>query len=141
MTTKPPVTAKDIGNGFKAFLADERFIAFVNYGLLMFTVMTFGLSAMVALLIANFVEDKAPDWLKGHYTFQKRTFWYAIGPVLLTAVAYTFVQRHAIASPVINIVVLGLVLASLGYTVGRAIMGFNHLLHSRPVPNATTWLV
>ncbi|MFT4076723.1 MAG: hypothetical protein QM647_14460 [Asticcacaulis sp.] len=141
MTAKAPITGKDIANGFKAFLQDVRLVAFLNYALLLFTVMTFGLTALIAMLIANFAEDKGPDWIKTHYEFQKRTFWYGIGPVLASAVVYTFVQRHGITQPVITTVMLGLVLLTLAYTVGRAIMGFNHILHDRPIPNPKTWLV
>lgn len=135
MTAKPTA-----GSLLKTFLADVRLLAFLNYVLLFFTTMTFGLSAMIVMLIASFAEDKAPEWLKGHYEFQKRTFWYSILPVLLTAVLYTFTQRHAINGP-ITFVMLGFVLLCLAYTVGRAITGFNHLLYGRPVPNSKGWLV
>lgn len=144
MPAKPPqepsTTAKGTGAELKAFVADPRLVAFFTYLLLFFTTMTFGLSALIVMLIANFVEDKAPEWLKGHYEFQKRTFWYSILPVLLTAVIYTFAQRHAVSAPV-SAIMMGLVLLCLAYTVGRAIVGFNHLLYSRPIPNSKSWLV
>ena len=141
MTAKAPITGKDLANGFKSFMADIRLVAFLNYALLLFTVMTFGLTSLIAMLIANFAEDKAPDWIKTHYPFQKRSFWYGIGPVLISAVAYSFVQRHGINNPVLTVTMLGLVLLTLGYTVGRAIIGFNHILHDRPIPNPKTLLV
>lgn len=144
MSAKPPqepsTAAKGTGAELKAFVADPRLVAFFTYLLLFFTTMTFGLSALIVMLIANFVEDKAPEWLKGHYEFQKRTFWYSILPVLLTAVIYTFAQRHAVSAPV-SAIMMGLVLLCLAYTVGRAIVGFNHLLYSRPIPNSKSWLV
>ena len=139
MTAKPP--AETTLSGLKAFLADPRLTAYLNYLLILFTIMTFGLTALLAMLVANFAEDKAPDWIKGHYQFQKRTFWYGIGPVLLNAVAYTFVQKNHITAPVITTLMLLLLLFCLGYTVGRAVMGFNHLLYFRPLPNPGTWLV
>jgi uncharacterized membrane protein len=141
MTAKAPITGKEIAQGFKAFMNDARLVAFLNYALLMFTVMTFGLTSLIAMLIANFAEDKGPDWIRSHYEYQKRSFWYGIGPVLICAVAYTFVQRHGINNPVITTVMLGVVLLTLGYTVGRAIMGFNHIMHDRPIPNPKAWLV
>ena len=138
MTAKPP--AETTMSGIKALLADARLTAYLNYLLILFTVMTFGLTALLAMLVANFAEDKAPDWIKGHYEFQKRTFWYGIGPVLLNAVAYTFVQKNHITAPAITVTMLLLLLFCLGYTVGRAVMGFNHLLHERPIPKPKAWL-
>jgi len=124
----------------KAFSKDPRLPAFLNYALIFCMVMTFGLTGILALILANFQEEKAPDWIKSHYQFQVRSFWFAIMPVLLSALIYSVVQRHG-ASPAINIVMLALVFICLGYTVGRAIMGFNHLLYFRPLPNPKTWLV
>lgn len=125
----------------KGFAADARLAGFVNYALIFCMVMTFGLTGVLALLIANFKEDKAEAWIKTHYEYQVRSFWFAIVPVVLSAAVYTFVNKHHIASPVLNGVMMGLVLICLGYTVSRAIMGFNHLLYFRPVPNPKAWLV
>ena len=137
MTSKPPV--KETAT-LKGFVSDERLFGFINYFLLLFATMTFGLTALIAMLIANFAEHKAPDWMKTHYQFQVYSFWYGIGPVLATALLYTFVQRHGLTGT-ITYVMLGLVLFSLAYTVGRAITGFNHLLYSRPYPNPKAILV
>ncbi|MDI7776283.1 hypothetical protein [Asticcacaulis sp. EMRT-3] len=128
-------------DSFKAFARDPRQAAFLNYLLLFFIVLTFGLTGVLALLIANVAEEKAADWLKTHYQFQIRTFWFSIVPVILSAVIYTFVQKHHVANPTVGYVMMGLVLVCLGYTVGRAIMGFNHLLYGRPIPNPKAWLV
>jgi uncharacterized membrane protein len=138
MTAKPP--AETTLSGVKALLADPRLTAYLNYLLILFTVMTFGLTALLAMLVANFAEDKAPGWIRGHYAFQKRTFWYGIGPVLLNAAAYTFVRKNHITAPAITSIMLLLLLFCLGYTVGRAVMGFNHLLHQRPIPNPKAWV-
>jgi uncharacterized membrane protein len=131
---------KSFADHLKALAADARMPAFLNYALIFFMVLTFGLTGVLALILANFQEEKAPDWIKGHYQFQTRSFWFAIAPVLLSALLYSFVQRHG-ATPAINIVMLALVFICLAYTVGRAIMGFNHLLYFRPMPNPKTWLV
>ncbi|MGN6422562.1 MAG: hypothetical protein ACTHLA_04540 [Asticcacaulis sp.] len=132
---------KTLTEHIKSFASDARLPAFLNYILIFFMVLTFGLTGVLALLMASFAEDKAPDWIKSHYQFQVRSFWFAIVPVVLSAALYTVVQKHGVTSPTVNIVMLGLVLICLGYTVGRAIMGFNHLLYFRPLPNPKTWLV
>ena len=124
----------------RRFASDARLPAFANYALIFLMVLSFGMTGVLALLIASFAEDKAPDWIKGHYRFQARSFWIAIVPVVLSAALYTFVRRHG-ATPELNIAMLGLVLLCLGYTVARAVMGFNHLLYFRPLPNPKTWLV
>jgi uncharacterized membrane protein len=98
-------------------------------------VMTMGLSGILALLVANFSEEKAPDWVKSHYEFQKRTFWIAIAPVL--AVFFAVMRLH-LSDERIILVILAI---PLFYTAGRAALGFNHLFHERPVPNPKAWLV
>jgi uncharacterized membrane protein len=135
------MAGKTLTEHIKSFAADARLPAFLGYLLVFFMVLTFGLTGVLALLMAIFAEDKAPDWIKGHYQFQTRTFWIAIVPVVLSAALYTFVQKHGVTSPTMTVIMLGLVLICLGYTVGRAIMGFNHLLYFRPLPNPGTWLV
>lgn len=122
------------------FLKDDRLVPVLNYGLLFFTVMTFGFTGVLALIIANFAEDKAPDWIKGHYQFQVRTFWIAIVPILATLVLYMVVQRNNLGG-VMPTIAISLMVVCLGYTAGRAVMGFNHVFNKRPYPNPKTLLV
>ncbi len=119
----------------KSIATDNRLVPMLNYLFVFLMVMTLGLSGILALLIANFREEKAADWLKSHYEFQKRTFWIGIVPVLLVFFA---VLRLRVTDQRIMLVLLVLPLA---YTAGRAALGFNHLFHGRPVPNPKAWLV
>ena len=124
----------------KGFLKDDRVVPVLNYGLLFFMVMTFGFTGVLALIVANFAESKAPEWIKGHYQFQVRTFWIAIIPILGTLAFYLFVQKNNLGGAMPAIAV-SLMVVCLGYTVGRAVMGFNHLFHKRPYPNPNALLV
>jgi len=134
MPAKPPVSNTKITATFKGVITDSRLVPMLNYLLVFLMVMTVGMSGILALLIANFREEKAPDWIKTHYEFQKRTFWIGILPVLIVSFA---VLRLRVTD---ERVILALLILPLAYTAGRAAMGFNHLFHERPVPNPKTWI-
>ena len=135
MPAKPPVTTNKITATLKGVVSDTRLVPMLNYLLVFVMVMTLGLSGILALLIANFREEKAPDWLKTHYEFQKRTFWIGIVPVLIVFFA---VLRLHLNDQRIMLVLLAIPLA---YTAGRAVLGFNHLFYERPVPNPKAWII
>ena len=135
MPAKPPASTSKATATVKGFLTDSRIVPTLNYLLVFLMVLTVGLSGIIALLIANFREEKAPDWLKSHYDFQKRTFWIGILPVLLVSFA---VLRLHVSDERILLVVLGVPLA---YTAGRATFGFNHLFNERPIPNPKALIV
>lgn len=118
----------------QSFLADPRKVPFLNYLLLFLMVLTFGMTGVIALLIASFREDDAPDWLKSHYAFQRRTFWLGVVPIIACLVAVTVLRTQGILS-------LALVLVPLIYLSGRCVTGFNHLLYNRPYPNPKSWTV
>lgn len=135
MPVQPPAPHTQKPNPFKAFLTDVRLVPILNYSLVFFMVLTMGISGIIALLVAKFAEDKAPDWIKTHYEFQKRTFWIGIVPVLLVYVA--MLRLHITSQQVM----LALIAIPLIYTAGRAVMGFNHLFYERPVPNPKALLI
>jgi len=130
------MTHPTTGSQLKGFLADPRIVPFLNYALLIFMVMTLGMTGVLALIISTFAEDKAPDWIRTHYEFQKRTFWVGIAPVLVTGLSMTVFSR-LLPGPVIA----AFIVLSLVFVAGRCVMGFNHLLYSRPYPNPKTWVV
>ncbi|MDC7694070.1 MULTISPECIES: DUF4870 family protein [Asticcacaulis] len=118
-------------------LSDTTIIPIVNY-LLLFFLIVGGISGVVAITLIYLFQDEAPDWLKTHYAFQKKTFWVGILAFVPLVVLLT--------SPVMSSVVLGgivliLVFALFLWIVGRCTMGFNHVFHKRPIPNPNSWLV
>ena len=135
MPAKPPVTTNKVTATLKGVVTDNRLVPMLNYLFVFVMVMTLGLSGILALLVANFREEKAPDWLKTHYEFQKRTFWIGIAPVLIVFFA---VLRLHLSDQRIMLVLLVIPLA---YTAGRAVLGFNHLFYERPVPNPKAWII
>lgn len=120
------------------FLADPRKIVFLNYLLLFLMVLTFGLTGIIAFLIASFREDDAPDWLKSHYVFQRRTFWLGVAPIVICFVVGLVLRAQGISNQILS---LALVLVPLIYLAGRCVTGFNHLLYNRPHPNPKSWMV
>lgn len=122
----------------KSFFSDPRLILFINYLLLFLMVLSFGMTGVIVLLIATFLEDKAPDWLKSHYEFQKRTFWLGVIPLIACFFLAIILRGQGISHPILS---LALVLVPLIYLAGRCAMGFNHLLYNRPYPAPKSWLV
>ncbi len=133
MPAKPPVPESETAT-LKSVANDNRLVPMFNYLLVFLMVMTMGLSGILALLVANFREDKAADWIKTHYEFQKRTFWIGILPTLLVCGA--LIRLH-----ITNQQTILLMLAiPMAYTAGRAVLGFNHLFNERAVPNPKAWI-
>ena len=135
MPAKRPESNPKAAATLKGLFTDSRMVPMVNYLFVFLMVLTLGLSGILALLVANFCEEKAPDWLKSHYEFQKRTFWIGILPVLL--VSFALLRLH-VTDERLLLVVLGIPLA---YTAGRATFGFNHLFNERPIPNPKALIV
>jgi uncharacterized membrane protein len=125
-------------SSYQSFLADPRKVPFLNYLLLFLMVLTFGMTGVIALLIASFREDDAADWLKSHYEFQRNTFWLGVVPIIASFVAGMVLRAQGIEN---QIMALALVLIPLIYLTGRCVMGFNHLMYNRPYPNPKSWLV
>lgn len=134
MAAKPPVPNKPVAT-VKSVISDNRLVPMLNYFLVFLMVVTMGMSGILALLVANFREDKAADWLKTHYEFQKRTFWIGIVPTL--AVFFAVLRLHLTDQRIL----LVLLAVPLAYTAGRAVLGFNHLFYERPVPNPKAWII
>ena len=135
--TKPARPEDKTASEIKGFLADGRILPMLNYALLFFMTLTVGATGVVALLVATFAEDKAPDWIKSHYQFQLRTFWIGIGPIILTILVAMALSRH-INNPYLYYFVF---MPALLWVTSRVVMGFNHLLYSRPYPNPKSWLI
>lgn len=116
----------------KTKLADSTVIPVINYLLLFLMVMTGGFGGLIAIVLIYLFQDEAADWLKSHYAFQKRTFWIALGPLVIALV----LSRMGL--PLIPFILLTLIFF---WVVARAVMGFNHIMHKRPYPTPQSWLV
>jgi uncharacterized membrane protein len=143
MAAKPPVKTPDTKEQptLKGLITDSRLLPMLNYGLVFIMVMTMGLSGVVALVIATFAQDGAADWLKGHYEFQKRTFWIGIVPVIFTYAVWAYLAKHGLTQPLFKNAATLLMFVCLLFTGGRAVMGFNHLFYNRPYPNPKSWII
>ena len=115
----------------KNIIRDERSAVLLNYALLLFMIMTLGFTGIIALVIAGLYDHEDHPLSHSHYQFQKRTFWFAIGPLILAILSLRLAQP---------ILTYGLVFIVFFYVTIRCVMGFNHVFHSRAHPRPKTFL-
>jgi len=109
---------------------DDRTLALIVYVLYLVGFATGWITAIVGVVLAYVNRDRAPEWLKSHYTLLIRTFWISlVGTV--------------ISIPLVLAFGLGLLLmaALLIWFVVRCAVGLSRLLQNEPYPNPETWLV
>jgi uncharacterized membrane protein len=88
----------------------------------------FGLTGIIALIMAYVLKDDAPQWLQTHYRFQIRTFW--IGLLYAAVGLFTF-------SIVIGYFIL---LFTVIWLIIRCAKGLKQLDNNQPVKNIESWL-
>ncbi|MFT3997983.1 MAG: hypothetical protein QM667_11310 [Asticcacaulis sp.] len=120
-------------------ISDKPVVPIINYLLFFVFLMTGGLSGILAIVLVYLFRDDAPDWLKTHYQFQARTFWIGVAAVI-TLFVLTGVGRNVPHIATTVLVWAGFT-AVFFWTIGRSVMGFNHILHKRAYPNPKSWLV
>lgn len=107
----------------------DRTFALICYILQILSVVT-GLTAIVAVILAYVRMAEAPDWLKNHYTYQIRTFWYGLAGVVIG---------------VLTVWVLGLgfliMLATAIWFILRAVVGLVRLTEGRTHTDPTGFWV
>lgn len=108
---------------------NERTLALICYILQAVSVFTAGLVSVVAVIIAYVRKDQAPEWLQNHYTYQIRTFWYALAAYLV-----------GILTLIVGIGFL-IVLATAIWFVIRAIVGLIRLSEGRTHADPTGFWV
>ena len=99
------------------------------YVLLLLGILTGGLTALVAVVIAHLYAPQTDDPVRAHFRFQYRTFWIGL---LYSAICI-----------VLAIVGIGflLMIAVLVWFVIRCIKGIQLISRNEPVANVDTWLV
>ncbi|MBV5257357.1 DUF4870 family protein [Glycocaulis abyssi] len=97
----------------------DRTFALVCYILQILSVVT-GLTAIVAVILAYVRMTEAPEWIKNHYVYQIRTFWYGLAGMIIG---------------VLTIWLLGLglliMLATAIWFIVRAVVGLIRLTEGR----------
>jgi len=88
----------------------------------------FGLTGIIALIMAYVLQDDASQWLQTHYRFQIRTFW--IGLIYASFGIFTF-------GIVIGYFIL---LFTLIWLIVRCAKGLKQLDKNQPVKNVESWL-
>ncbi|MAK45322.1 MULTISPECIES: membrane protein [Spongiibacter] len=90
--------------------------------------LVFGITAIVAVVIAYINRDDCAPWLRSHYQFQIRTFW--IGALYVTL------------GTVLSLVLVGwlILFFCLIWLVVRCIKGLKALDAREPYPDPLGWL-
>ncbi len=88
----------------------------------------FGITALIAVVMAYVNERDAPGWLWSHYNFQIRTVWIGLFYLVIgVATAYIIVGLFVILFWVIWLIV-------------RCARGMKCLARGEPYPNPKSWL-
>lgn len=112
-----------------AELGGDKTIALINYILLIASVPSFGVLALIGVVLAYVNRADAPTWLQTHYTFQIRTFWISVIAAVIGVIT------ALIGIGIVILMVLGL------WVIVRAAVGIGHLIKGRSYPNYRTWLI
>jgi len=86
-----------------------------------------GLTPVIGVIVAYIYRDDAPDWLRSHYTFQIRTFWFG----LLWSAIGTLLAIVLIGWLILLIVAI--------WWIVRCIKGLKAVSQQREVPNPASW--
>ncbi len=88
----------------------------------------FGVTGIIAVVMAYINKDEAPDWLKSHYQFQIRTFWIGALYILIGAM--------------LSIVLIGYLVLMfwLVWLIVRSVKGMKALDQEQAHPNPTGWM-
>jgi len=119
----------DIDPAVPPRLQDDKIMPLLVYGLTALGAFSFGVLAVVGVILAYVAKPAAPEWLVSHYVFAIRTFWLAvlfsvIGTVL-TVVGIGFVILAAVAV----------------WTLVRCALGLSWLLKGQAYPTPRNWMI
>jgi uncharacterized membrane protein len=130
-TTSPPPQQPPAPSPAASVTHDERQLAFVVYILYLvhFVPVIGWVATIVGLVLAYMERDRAPDWLKSHFTFQIRTFWIGL--------------LYAVVSVTLFIVLIGipLLMATWIWMIVRCALGLGRLLRNEAYPTPQSWTV
>ena len=101
---------------------------YANYALILFSVPTLGVSAVIGLLAVTGREAPIDPIARSHFIYQQRTLWAAAVVALLGAILI-----------VVNIGVFVLFALSL-WMLARGAVGVLRLKAGQPIPNPRHWL-
>ena len=98
--------------------ADMAKVVYILYAVGFFV----GITWVIGVVIAYVYRDDAPDWLKGHFTFQIRTFWIGLAGIRVGGIT---------AAILVGFLILAAVLV---WSIIRIVKGWKWLADGRPVP-------
>lgn len=107
--------------------SDDTGLANIVYILYLAALIT-GIAGIAGVIIAYLKKDQGPEWLRTHYQFQIRTFWYGL--------------IIAIIGGILTWVLIGFLILGLLYIwlIVRCILGLMMIHRRQAHPNPTTWL-
>ena len=106
---------------------DDRQMALIIY--ILFLAPLGGLTHVIGLVMAYAARDKAPDWLRSHYTYLIRTFWIGL--------------LYFLAACVLCALLIGFALLPLVFLwfVVRCAVGLMRLFSGEVIARPESWLI
>lgn len=88
-----------------------------------------GITAVVGVVMAYIVRDRAEGWVVSHYEFQIRTFWLTL--------------LYGLIGVVLSFVLLGIpvLMATLVWFIIRNVKGLIRASQDEPIPDPKSWLI
>ena len=116
----------DGGNGGGLFDPGANNLQF-NYVMLLVS-LAFGITALVAVVLAYVCRGQRGDWVESHYQYQIGTFWLGL--------------FYAIVAALTSVIGIGLLLFPLlaVWLVVRCVKGLKRVTRAEPIDNPGTWL-
>lgn len=108
-------------------LVDDRQMALIIY--VLFLAPLGGVTHVIGLIMAYVARDRAPDWLRSHYTYLIRTFWMGL--------------LYFLAAGLLCVLLIGFALLPVVFLwfVVRCAVGLMRLMRNEAMPRPETWTI
>ncbi|MBP1850489.1 DUF4870 family protein [Rhizobium halophytocola] len=89
----------------------------------------FGITSLIAIVMAYVNRGKAGGWMESHYTFAIRTFWIGL--------------LYAVIASILTLVLIGVILGLLTaiWLIARCVVGLQKVGAGEPIGNPKTWFI
>ncbi|MCB1843948.1 MAG: hypothetical protein KDI09_13375 [Halioglobus sp.] len=107
--------------------ASGRGAAVIAYGLLLGSIMIL-VTAPIAIVLAYAWRARSADWVASHFSYQIRTFWWAIAGLLAGVCVWWLLGRFGLASGYAWTLGYLVFTAELAWLITRCALGLNRLI-------------
>lgn len=113
----------EIGDWFGATAKNVQ----LNYGLMVLSIV-FGITSIIAVILAYLNRGEATALVGNHYQYQIRTFWIGL--------------LYSVISAILLVAVIGvpMLIATLIWFIVRNVKGFLAISKAQPIANPKSWI-